>query len=327
MTNPELIRGVAQTANRTPRAFRFGVEMLETFDGMTWVESARHVESLGYYSLFAGDHLDEGFGPIMSMATAAMATTNLVVATAVFCTDFRNPVFLARELASIDLMSGGRLEVGLGAGYQINDYKGSGIPMDPPKVRVERLMEHVAVLRGLFGAAPFAFDGEHYRVETLNGTPKPYTPGGPPILVAGGGPRMLRFAAKHADIVGVNSMLPHSEKRPESNLDSVADSIDEKFAWIRASVGPRFEDLVFHGWIKVTTVTDDAEGVAQEIGAARGMSASAVLESPLFLIGTVEEIVEKLYERRERWGFSYYTIQQPSAREFAAVIERLSAGH
>lgn len=325
MTGSEPLPGGPHATTRDPRRFRFGVEMLETFDGMTWAESARHIESLGYSTLFAGDHLDEGFGPITSMATAALATRELVVSTAVFCTDFRNPAFLARELASIDLMSHGRLEVGLGAGYQVNDYKGSGIPMDPPKVRVERLMEHVAVLRGLFADEPFSFDGEHYKVSGLNGTPKPYTPGGPPIFVAGGGRRMLRFAAKHADIVGVNTLLPNSEQRATSNLDTVADNIDEKFAWIREAAGPRFDELVFHGWLKATAVTDDAPELSRVIGGRLGISAEDVLASPLVLIGTVEEIVEKLHRRRERWGYSYYTVQQPSALEFAPVLERLAS--
>lgn len=314
-----------RAASQDPRRFRFGVEMLDTFDGMTWIESARHIESLGYSTLFAGDHLDEGFGPIMSMATAALATTELVVSAAVLCTDFRNPAFLARELASIDLMSHGRLEIGLGAGYQITDYKGSGIPMDPPKVRVERLMEHVAVLRGLFADEPFSFDGEHYKIEALNGTPKPFRPGGPPIMVAGGGPRMLRFAAEHADIIGVNSMLPHSNQRAESNRDAAAENIDQKFELIRKAAPSRFDQLVFHGWLKTTAVTDDAPELARQIGEARGIPTEVVLESPLFLIGTVDEIVEKLHQRRERWGYSYYTILQESAEQFAPVLERLAA--
>src|SRR6195952_5576982 len=207
--------------------FRFGVEMMEPFAGMSWAESARELEALGYSTLFAPDHFDEGFGPLTAMATAAAATTELTVATAVFAADFRHPAVLARELASIDLLSEGRLEVGLGAGYQVDDYRGSGIAMDPPKVRVDRLIEYVAVLRGLFADGPFSFEGEHFQVDALAGTPHPFTPGGPPIFVAGGGPRMLRFAARHADIVGVNPSLPSSERRAESGRDRVAARIDE----------------------------------------------------------------------------------------------------
>ena len=189
---------------------------------MSWAESARELEALGYSTLFAPDHFDEGFGPITAMATAAAATTELTVATAVFAADFRHPAVLARELASIDVLSEGRLEVGLGAGYQVNDYRGSGIAMDPPKVRVDRLIEYVAVLRGLFADGPFTYAGEHFQIDALDGTPHPFTPGGPPIFVAGGGPRMLRFAAREADIVGVNPSLPTTERRAEARHDGVA---------------------------------------------------------------------------------------------------------
>src|ERR1700760_3498218 len=177
-----------------PHPFRFGVEMMKPFEGMTWAESARELEALGYSTLFAPDHFDEGLGPITAMAAAAAATTELTVATAVFAADFRHPAVLARELASLDLLSAGRLEVGLGAGYQVNDYRASGIPMDPPKVRVDRLIEYVAVLRGLFGDGAFSYEGDHYTITELDGTPAPPRPGGPPIFVGGGGKRMLRFA-------------------------------------------------------------------------------------------------------------------------------------
>src|ERR1700742_4178855 len=208
--------------NGSPHPFRFGVEMMEPFAGMTWAESARELEALGYSTLFAPDHFDEGLGPIAAMAAAAAATTELTVATAVFAADFRHPAVLARELAAIDILSEGRLEVGLGAGYQVNDYRSSGIAMDPPKVRVDRPGEYGAGLRGLFADGPFSFPGEHFQIDALDGTPPPHPPGGPPIFVAGGGPRMLRFAAQAADIVGVNPSLPPSERRSESRHDAVA---------------------------------------------------------------------------------------------------------
>ncbi len=309
----------------TTTEIRFGVEMMEPFDGMTWAESARELESLGYSTLFAPDHFDEGLGPITAMATAASATTSLHVATAVFCTDFRHPAALARELASIDKLSAGRLEIGLGAGYQVNDYRSSGIPMDPPKVRVDRLIEHVAVLRGLFAEGPFSFAGEHYTITDLDGSPAPYRKGGPPILVAGGGPRMLRFAAQHADIVGVNPALSNSEQRAQSYSDGVADRVDEKFALIREAAGPRFDDLIFHSWLKWASITDDPSAVAASVAASTGLSVSDVRESPFVLIGSVGEIVERLYELRDRWGYTYYTVQQPVAHEFAPVLEQLAS--
>jgi probable F420-dependent oxidoreductase len=307
-----------------PHPFRFGVEMMEPFEGMSWADSARELESLGYSTLFAPDHFDEGLGPITAMAAAAAATVDLVVATAVLAADFRHPAVLARELASIDRLSEGRLEVGLGAGYQVDDYRTTGIAMDPPKVRVDRLIEYVAVLRGLFAAGPFSFAGEHFQVSELDGTPHPHTPGGPPIFVAGGGPRMLRFAARHADIVGVNPSLPSSEQRAESRRDAVAERIDEKFALVREAAGPRLGEIVFHGWLQAARVTDSGRRAATEIGAALGLDADEVLASPFVLVGSVEEIVASLHERRDRWGYSYYTVQQPAAHEFAPVLKALA---
>jgi probable F420-dependent oxidoreductase len=308
----------------TSRPFRFGVEMMQPFEGSTWAESARELEALGYSTLFAPDHFDEGYGPITAMATAAAATTSLHVATAVLAADFRHPAVLARELASIDQLSEGRLEVGLGAGYQIDDYIGSGIVMDPPKVRVDRLIEYVAVLRGLFAAGPFDFAGEHYRVTALDGSPAPYRPGGPPIFVAGGGRRMLTFAARHADIIGVNPSLPSSENREHSARDALPERIDTKLEWIREAAGERLSDLEIHAWLRVAHVTDDARAVTEPLTDAFGASAEKILASPIVLVGTIGEIVERLHERRERWGYSYYTVQQPVAREFAAVVARLA---
>jgi probable F420-dependent oxidoreductase len=309
--------------DRVRRPFRFGVEMMAPFEGMTWAESARELEALGYAALHAPDHFDEGLGPITAMVAAAAATEDLIVATAVLAVDFRHPAVLARELAAIDLLSAGRLEVGLGAGYNVDDYRWSGIPMDPPKVRVDRLEEYVAVLRGLFADGPFSFDGDHFQIDALDGTPHPHTLGGPPIFIAGGGPRMLRFAARQADIVGVNPSLPTSEKRAEAVRDGVAARIDEKFALVREAAGDRYDDLEFHGWLREAQVTDDGRGAAAKIAAATGLEVDDVLESPFVLVGSVGEIAERLEERRERWGYSYYTVQQPAARDFAAVVAAL----
>lgn len=307
----------------TPRPFRFGVEMMAPFAGSTWADSARELEALGYSTLFAPDHFDEGYGPITAMATAAAATTTLHVATAVFAVDFRHPAVLARELASIDQLSEGRLEVGLGAGYQINDYAGSGIVMDPPKVRVNRLMEYVAVLRGLFADGPLTFAGEHYQVTALDGSPAPYRGGGPPIFVAGGGRRMLTFAARHADIVGVNPSLPSSAVGPASAHDALPSRIDAKLEWIREAAGERMSELEIHAWLREAHVTGDARAVVEPLTGPFGAPADEVLASPIVLVGTVDEIVERLHERRERWGYSYFTIQQPVAREFATVVAAL----
>src|SRR3954466_6001823 len=191
----------------TPRPFRFAIDCQATFDGRTFAQTAKEAESLGYSTLFVPDHFDEGLGPIAAMATAAAVTTTMRVGALVLDCDFRHPAVLSRELASIDALSGGRLEVGLGAGWKRLDYDRSGIPMDPPKVRVDRMIEHAKVLKGLFAGGSFSFSGEHYTITDLEGTPPPHRPGGPPILIAGGARRVLRFAGEFADIVGVNASI------------------------------------------------------------------------------------------------------------------------
>ena len=306
------------------KPFRFSVEMMRPFDEMSWAGSARTLESLGFATLFAPDHLDEGYGPITAMATAAAATTTLQVGTAVLAADFRHPAFLARELASIDELSEGRLEIGLGAGYQINDYRGSGLRMDPPGVRVSRMIEQIAVLRGLFAPGPFSFQGEHYQITELDGTPKPYRPEGPPIFVAGGGKRMLTFAARHADIIGVNPTLPTSLDRAGTGPDSLPTSIDTKLSWIKEAAGDRFDDLEIHAWLRYAALTDDLESAIAPWRKNFGADDEQITASPVVLVGDVEQIVDRLHERRERWGYSYFTLQQQNALEFAPVLARLA---
>ena len=173
------------------RPFRFAAELHSPIEGSSWADSVREIEALGYSTLFVPDHFDEGLGPIAAMSTAAVLTTTLNVGSLVFDCDFRHPAVLARELATIDQLSEGRLEVGLGAGWKNLDYVRSGIPMDSPKVRVDRMIETVAILRGLFSGEPVTYGGEHFRITDLTGTPTPHRPGGPKFLIGGGGKRVL----------------------------------------------------------------------------------------------------------------------------------------
>jgi probable F420-dependent oxidoreductase len=297
--------------------------MMAPFDGMSWADSARRLESLGYSTLVVPDHFHEGFGPITALATAAAATTALKVAPLVLNTDLRHPAVLARELASIDVLSMGRLEVGLGAGYNPLDYQRSGIAMDPPGVRVDRLIEHATVLRALWSDALTTFEGAHYRIDNLDGTPKPFTPGGPPLLIAGGGMRMLRFAAQHADIIGVNMALA-SAPDEASTRDALPASIDEKFRRIRTDAGQRYDELEFNAWLWVCRVTDDAQALGQQLSAEFGAPADELLACPFILAGTIEEMADRLETRRTRWGYSYFTVQQPAIDDFAPVVAALT---
>jgi probable F420-dependent oxidoreductase len=307
-----------------PRRFRFAVELQRPLDGMSWADSARWVEDAGYSTLFVPDHFDEGLGPIAAMASAATATTALGIGSLVLAADFRHPVVLARELATIDLLSEGRLEMGIGAGWKSTDYTTSGIAMDPPGVRVSRMIEAVAVLRGLFAPGPFSFEGEHYQIRELDGTPAPHRLGGPPLLIGAGAPRMLRYAGEHADIVGVNPSIHSGEIDGDAARDAQADRIDRKLEWVRQGAGDRFDELELNAWWAVAAITDDAHGLAQELAPAFGTEPDGLLDSPMVAVGTIGEIAEQLERRRQRWGYSYHVVPGDQAAEFAPLVTELS---
>lgn len=306
------------------RHFRFAADMQGPLDGSTWADSAREVEALGYSTLFVPDHFDEGLGPLVGMAMAAAVTTILNVGSLVLDCDFRHPAVLARELASIDLLSGGRLEVGLGAGWKRLDYDRSGIPMDSPKIRVDRMIEHTRVLKALFAGETVTFHGEHYRITDLDGTPKPHLPGGPPIIIAGGGKRVMGFAGAVADIVGVNASIHSGTVDTAAAHDALPTSIDDKLTWLRDGAGERFDELELNAWLSVARVTDDTAGFAEILAGAFEATAAEVLASPLTLIGSPTEIAERLHERRERWGYSYTVIPGDQIRDFAPIVAELT---
>lgn len=305
------------------RRFRFATEIHTSFPGMDWLDTAREVEQLGYSTVFVPDHFDEGPGPIAALAAFAAVTTTLNVGVLVLDCDFRHPAVLARELATVDVISGGRLEVGLGAGWKALDYQRSGIAMDRPGVRVTRLQEHAAVLKGLWSDGPFSFSGEHYQITDLDGTPSPHRPGGPPLLVGGGAPRLLRWAGATADIVGVNASIHSGEIDADAAHDALADRIDEKVAWVREGAGDRFDDLELNAWLAAAEVTEDRSvpGVMAELF---GTDEASFQQSPLALVGRAGEVAERLHERRERWGYSYTVIPGDKAHAFAPTVSALT---
>jgi probable F420-dependent oxidoreductase len=304
--------------------FRFAVELRGPFDGCTWNDTVREVEDLGYSTMFVPDHFDEGFGPIAAMASAAAVSTTLKVGTLVFDCDYRHPAVLARECATIDAISGGRMELGLGAGWKRWDYDVAGIPMDPPRTRVDRMIEHTKILKALFADEPVTFHGEHYRITDLPGTPRPHTQGGPPILIGGGQRRVLRFAGAVADIVGVNASIHSGEVDIAAAHDALPERIDEKVGWLREGAGARFDDIEINAWLAVAELTDDTEAVADAVAQAFSADAKDVLASPLALIGALAECADRLRERRERWGYSYMVIPHDKARAFAPLVAQLT---
>jgi probable F420-dependent oxidoreductase len=264
----------------SPTPFRFALDLQQPLPGLNWVDSFKQAEQLGYSSVFFPDHFDEGPGPLAAMAAAA-ATTTLTVGTLVLDCDFRHPAILARELATIDHLSEGRLEVGIGAGWKSLDYRTSGIPMDRPGVRVDRMIEHLAVLKGCWSGEPFSFQGEHYNITELTGSPTPFRPGGPRILIGGGAPRVLRFAAEHADIVGINASIHSGVIDTDAALDATPTRIDEKAAWVREASGDRYERLEINAWLAVAQVTEDAMSFAEMVAPLFGTEPTVMMDSPL----------------------------------------------
>lgn len=306
-----------------PRPFRFAADLATPLPGSSLLDSARELESLGYSTIFVPDHFDEGPGPIAALAAMAAVTSTINVGTLVLDCDFRHPAVLARELATIDQLAEGRLEVGLGAGWKAADYAASGIPMDRPGVRVSRLQEHTEVLRGLWADGPFSFAGEHYRIEGLDGTPAPFTPGGPKLLVGGGAPRLLRWAGATADIVGVNPSIHSGAIDEAAAQDSMEDRIDEKFGWLREGAGERFDDLELNCWLATAEVTEDRAFV-EAVASLFGATAEELDRSPMALMGPLSECADRLRERRDRWGYSYIVIPGDKARDFAPLVADLT---
>ena len=304
------------------RPFKFGAKATRAASGAEWAEIARKAEDLGYSSLQIDDHFDGQLAPMPAMMAAAAATSSIKVGTLVAGVDFRNPVVLAKEAATIDVLSDGRFVLGLGAGWSAQDYAISGITQDRADVRIERLGEAVQIMRGLWGDGTFSFAGEHYSVAEVDGLPKPTS--SIPILIGGGGQRILTMAAQQADIVGVNPKIVARSINPRSMATAAADATDEKLSWVRAAAGERLADIELSMQVFVTVVTDDPTGMAERLGPAFGLPPEVVLTAPYFQIGSVDQIVTNLQEIRERWGISYIAFQPDATDAMAAVVARLS---
>ncbi|HEV2361265.1 MAG TPA: TIGR03621 family F420-dependent LLM class oxidoreductase, partial [Acidimicrobiales bacterium] len=223
--------------------FRFGVQLSKAESGSKWRDTAKKLEALGYSTLFMPDHLDDQWSPIAALTAAAEATEKLNVGSLVFDNDYRHPQLLAKEMATIDLLSEGRLEVGLGAGWMRSDYDEAGIAYDAPGVRIARMKEGLAVMKGLWATDPFSFEGEHYQLTGARGLPRPHTSPHPKIIIGGGSPKVLAYAAREADIVGVNPSLAAGRIGPEMTAEISGDLYRRRVGWVKEAAGDRFSDI------------------------------------------------------------------------------------
>ena len=312
------------------RPFRFMIGSNDALDGRTLAERARWAEAIGCSHICVHDHLTHQLSPIPLLTTVAMATERLRLCPLVFNNDLRHPAVLAQELASLDVLSGGRLEVGLGAGWNQREYIATGLTFDRPGTRIDRLEESIAILRGLFGDGPFSFSGQHYTITEMDGQPKPVQRPHPPFVIGGTRERVLRLAAREGDIVGIDL-----RQRGEAILDAFEERMDIRVGWVRDEAGDRLAglDLSVLRLLGRITITDKpltvAADVARRLADQTGMviSAEDLLESPYSLIGTVPGLVEKLLGIRERWGINSFLVgwfHEPELRDLVPVVERLA---
>lgn len=307
------------------RPFRFGVQLSSVGSAREWRDLVRKVEDLGYSTVFLPDHfVDTVFAPMPAVAIAAAHTATLRVGFLVLDNDYKHPAIVAKEAATIDVLSDGRLELGIGAGWMKSDYDALGLPYDEPKVRVDRFEEGLAVLKGCFADGPFSFAGEHYTITGYDAKPKPVQQPHPPILVGGGGKRVLSIAAREADIVGINPNLREGFVGPGAIQSATREQTDRKVQWIRDAAGDRFDGLELQVRYFVAAVTDDRMGLAEALAPGFGLPPEEALDAGATLVGTIDECAAQLEERRERWGTSYVVFGQDTYEAFAPLVARLA---
>jgi probable F420-dependent oxidoreductase len=310
------------------RPFRFLAEPSGIIDGKTLAERARHAEAIGIDTLVKSDHLLDLLAPIPALATIAAATERLRISAFVFNNDLRHPAVLAQDLATLDVLSGGRLDIGIGAGWNEPEYKAIGLPFDPVGVRVSRMEEAIAVIKGLLGHRPFSFQGKHYTITGMDGQPKPIQRPHPPFFIGGGGRRTLSVAGREADIVSLAPRLLSDQRGDPRSITWAA--TEEKIGWVREAAGERFDDLELNvyptQWRIV--VTNDLRGEARKVidkmrsRTGIELTEDEVIAAPNIFIGSIDRFVEKFQELRERLGISSFMVGEID--ELAPVVERLA---
>jgi probable F420-dependent oxidoreductase len=270
------------------RKFRFGICINEAASAADFRDRCRMYEDLGYSTIFVSDHfLDHPFGPMPALAYAAGVTSTIKLGTFVLGNDYRHPVVLASDIATVDLLSDGRYEWGIGAGWMNEDYQRAGIPQNKPSVRIARLAESITVIKGLLADGPFSFKGEYYTIEELDGQPAPVQRPHPPLFVGGGAKKILTLAAQEADIVGINANLRAGSPTDKSAAYSMtAAATDEKLGWVREAAGGRFDDLEIQTFPAMVMFTDDRADMSKVIGDSFNVSPEVALDTPTLLIGS-----------------------------------------
>jgi probable F420-dependent oxidoreductase len=290
--------------------FRFGVSGGALTDPHEFVALAQEAESLGYSSIAISDHLDDGLAPLIALTAAAAATTDILLSTLVLANDFRNPVVLAKEIATLDQFSRGRVEWGIGAGWKTTDYERAEIELDRPGVRIARLERSIATMRDCFARD----DGMAFTSQ------RPH----PPLILAGGGPRVLGLAGREADIVGLNFSLASGEIGTAAGATGTPDHTDAKIEAIRTGAGDRFVQVELQTRVHMVIETDDREGTIEAMAPAFDLTPADARHMPHVLVGSIDEMCASLHDWRDRWGISYVTWSADAIDTMAPVVERLT---
>ena len=315
----------------TSRAIRFGTTAGRADSADALRALARRAEDLGYSSFGLADHFMIPFAPLVAGMAVADVTTAVRIGQVVLASDFRHPAVLAKELATLDVLSGGRVEIGIGAGWMRDEFDAAGIPFDSPSVRIERLEEAVTVLKGLFADEPCTFAGKHFAVTALDGLPKPVQRPHPPIMIGGGGRKVLSVAARQADIIQVLPGVIRGVAALDPN-QFAARSYGEKLDWIRDAAGTRFDDIELGTLLMHVAITDDAERARDDFLAQFPAEAvqndatrAELLASPVVAIGSIDDVCDRLLSTRDEFGFSYFSTPVGGTPDtLAPLIERLA---
>jgi probable F420-dependent oxidoreductase len=304
--------------------FKFGAKATWATSGAEWAGLAKQAEDLGYYSFQIDDHFNKAFAPVPAIMAAACATERVLVGPHVAGVDFRNVVEFAKEAATIDLLSGGRFTMGIGAGWNAVDYANAGIHQDNAITRIERLAEAVDIMRGLWGGEKFGYTGKHHTIAEHDAQPKPIS--SIPVLIGGGGQKILTMAAQKANIVGVNPKIVGRSINPKSMATAAAEAVDEKVGWIReaAAAAGTSDKIELQLQFFATVVTDDKMGVCEKFAPAFGLPVEVVANAPFFAIGTLAEIKDNILMMRERWGISYFCCQNDGTKQLAPIVAELA---
>jgi probable F420-dependent oxidoreductase len=299
------------------------MQMTSAPTGDEWRELARRFEDEGFDAISLPDHLGPQFAPVPGLAAIAAATERAQLSMFVLANDLRNPAVLAKEVTTLDVLSGGRVELGLGAGWNPVEYAAQGVPFDRPGVRIERLAEAISIMKQAFAGERFSFDGAYYGIKDLEVLPRPVRPEGIPFVLGGGGKRMLTLAGQQGDVVSISTNNSTRTAEVGGSTQLGEEVVAEQISWVREAAGDRFDEIELHirvfGVAVRPTREEGAEALADQLG-----DPEMLLRSPFVWAGPIEAIHEQILRYREELGISYYTVSQRHADQVPALVQRVA---